>query len=186
MSFSESVIVPLSVFRKCNFEQETGDKILDDPDLPPSKKMMLFQREAIKRKAKTTIDTEKEDNMPYADDIIASFPEKLRPVLHHVFKFVRDNPEDIRWNKYYQVILENRLIPQSNIQEILHYIFKTKIVSSDKDIPIGADQFRKILNEIGVPKTLLPQERKSERIATKKAEKQQTGEGIRRWAKWKL
>ena len=49
MSFSESVIIPFSLFKACQLEKmqevksEKG-KLLDDMDLPSSKKMQLYNQ----------------------------------------------------------------------------------------------------------------------------------------------
>ena len=65
MSFAQSVIIPLSLFKSCQF-----DKIkTKDDDIPPSKKLMLKDQEAL-LKSKANISNQKIPSVLNYDDIL--------------------------------------------------------------------------------------------------------------------
>lgn len=182
MSFARSVIIPLSVFEKCNFNKET-DNILTNENLPSSEKMMLYQQKFMRKrkneKGQKLIDAPP-DTTPFSEDILTLMPSQHRPVVENIIKIIKKHPEDVRWNDNYEVILNNRLLPDTNIQDILHYLLNTKVITSSADIPPGMERVKEALVNIDVPSTWF--RRKSPR--SKKPS--QSGRGKLKWAKWKL
>ncbi len=179
MSFAQSVIIPLSVFEKCNFGKE-GDDILFDDTLPSSKKMMLYQQKLMRKRKKEVVKKLTDippDTTPFSEDIITYTPSRHRPVVENIIKIIKQHPKDIKWNDNYEVILNDKLLPNTNIQDILQYLLNTKVVTSTKDVPIAAERIKEELKDIGVPSTWF--QRKSPR-------KSQSGRGKVKWAKWRL
>ncbi len=120
------------------------------------------------------------DTTPFSEDILTLMPSQHRPVVENIIKIIKKHPEDVRWNDNYEVILNNRLLPDTNIQDILHYLLNTKVITSSADIPPGMERVKEALVNIDVPSTWF--RRKSPR--SKKPS--QSGRGKLKWAKWKL
>ena len=163
MSFSESVIIPFSLFKACQLEKmqevksEKG-KLLDDMDLPSSKKMQLYNQMKL---TNTTSDSQKVNIPPnenYKQDILLSVAEKHRPNMSSILDIIHNHPDIIDINESsLEVSIRGRKIDGSNAIQIIKDFTKNNVVTKESDISTGALQVYNILiDELNIPKSWIP------------------------------
>ena len=125
MSFKQSILIPLSLFKQCKIEEnikslENSESILDNENMPSSEKMKLFHQNKFLQKNTTLapLKNEKNDNFLY---IINQIPDKYKPYAKAILEFIR-NQANIRWNNNLELIIDGELFTQSNIISILNYL----------------------------------------------------------------
>lgn len=153
MSFRESIIIPLEVFEKCQFDNEQD--ILLDPSIPVDKRMKLYHQKKALEKKKPPEEKEEEAeevgerNFQYIVDAIQM---SYRPFAHSILDYLKNYQDQITWNDNMEVIIDGRLYPDSNILDLFHFLMKNKVITSPADIPIAGMEFYDKLLEIGIPK----------------------------------
>lgn len=93
MSFSESVIIPLSIFKKLKFEETRGnfaaaggyEAILNNPMLPSSEKMQLVQHEKLIHKKPSAFPATKVVNK---DSVLDAIETKYKPQVNSILDFI--------------------------------------------------------------------------------------------------
>ena len=182
MNFKESIIIPLSMFQQCQFKNENDPEtqILLDPALPSDLKLKLYDQQRQLKPDNNKLDNlvssdiEKYPNIP---TIIDSVPEKDQPMVTSILDKIIANPEHLFWNNNFEITLDGKFIPLSNIIDIMQLMMKNRVVTSDRDIPIATKQVVQKLLEIGTPRSWIKatfQTRKSHR-----KKKSQMGSGIK-------
>ena len=175
MSFSEAIIIPYEMFRKCKFTRDDGDSpsktILTDSTLSPDVKLKLYNQQ---RQLQTTDDpnSKKKESYPKADAtddtsyIVDLMPEKDQPYINSILNKIRDNSEEISWNNNMEIRIDGKPYPGSNIIQLLKYIIKDLVITRGADVPKGADNFIHKLKGIGIPKSWIriPNVRQSARL----------------------
>lgn len=173
MSFRESVIIPLELFKKCNLQKE-DNAILRDVNLPSDVKMKLYNQEKKIEKMRTS----DKDPEPHLQEdhsfIINAVPLHLQPYVQSILKVINSRKEAIRWNQELEVVIDGKPFSNSNIVDLFKFITKSLVVTADTDLPIAAREFYNKLLEIGIPKSWIKATfpRRTNRIAL------QTGSGL--------
>ena len=164
MSFSESVIIPLSLFKACQLEKVEDEKtkigkLLNDIDLPSSKKMQLYnQMKLTATKDSNQSNKSDELNESYKQDVLLNVAEKHRPNISSILDIIHDNPDALRIdNSTLEVSIRGRKIDGSNAIKIFQDLTKNNVVTKESDISTGALQVYNILvDELNVPKSWIP------------------------------
>ena len=166
MSFRESVIIPYSLFKKCQFasplppppprreptpEDEPPAPLPDTVHTPeatlPTQTPPL---PLIGKKEEPTLKTEAK-TWDYAT-MARVVPEEDRPILENILERIEAHPQIIRWNKDFEVVLDGVTYPRSNVVEILKFIMKKQTIENNVGAPFGAREFVDNLLKIKVPK----------------------------------
>ena len=166
MSFSESVIIPLSLFKACQLTEITKDKnhdrrmILDDEKLPVEKKMLLYNQQQIKAPKSHTVESDNKqssDDRVY-DDILINISEKYRPQIKLILEIIRENPDIVSFDETtFAVKINGQQIENSNIVDILKDFTKNSVITKESDISNGTFHlYDTLVNTLDVPKSWIP------------------------------
>ena len=162
MSFKESVIIPLSMYQKCQFatlRQTTGqdpDTILYDNSLKPDVKLKLYSqakhlvRPSIESTPLPHQEEKREDDTSF---IVELMPENDQPYVNSILKKIKQNESEIYWNNNLELIIDGTPHANSNIIELLKFTMKKGVITNEKDYPIGGKTFLEKLGAIGVPES---------------------------------
>ena len=160
MSFRESVIIPYALFKKCQFgtpQKQEHETILQDPSLPSDVKMKLYSQAKAINTAKPPQDNDTNSSQTNQNNdityIVQIMPEKDQPFASSILSKIRSREDEISWNDKLELLIDGKLYRDSNIIELVRFVLKNLIVSSDTDIPKAAKEFVDKLQEIGVPKS---------------------------------
>ena len=166
-SFKEAVIIPLALFKRCNFA-DSKEPVLEG--LPLDVKMKLLQHERLlnpKGKLPTPLQIkvvkaeEKEPEVstsggefsPNSDTITESVAQANRPFVQSILDIIQKNPDQIRWNENFEVIIDGKLYPNTNVVTIMQALMKHGVLTRDADLPEKLKVFHSKLLSLGVPKT---------------------------------
>lgn len=160
-SFKESVIIPYTLFKQCQFDKSTlsseSQNILRDSKLPSDLKMKLYsQSKALvptndpeMETSARGVDKETIDDIDYIAQLM---PLKDQPYVSSILSKIKSRPDEISWNDRLEAKINGRLLIGSNIIDLLRFVMKNTIVTRATDIPTGARDFINKLYDIGVPK----------------------------------
>ena len=156
MSFAQSIIIPLSLFKSCQFDKIKVKETTKD-DLPPSKKLMLKDQEML-LKSKTSNANQKTSTELNYDDILDNISNKYRPHMRAILDEIIRNKDSISIdNETYEITIKDKQISGSNIIEIFKYFTKGKVVTSDEDVPIGTQElFNFLAHDLKIPSVWIP------------------------------
>ena len=182
MTYQESIIIPLDVFKKCNFSQQdleehttagdctdktktvttsTKTEILNDHALPPDVKIKLFNqkkrldKQPTKKPQEVTVKSDLPVPPSGVDYILSHFSYKLKPVVYILLKYIQDSKGIISWNDNLELELNGRTVQDSDLISLLRFVTGTLTITSAEDIPKGGEEFANALENIGVPKTYI-------------------------------
>ena len=188
MSFSESIIIPLSLFKACQLDklhttESPESKLLNDMDLHSSKKMQLYnQMKHLSTTNKNKPDTIKVDTSEnYKQDILSKIAEKHRPNISSILDVIHDHPDIIKIdNSTLGVSIYGHKINDSNAIDIMRAITKNDVVTRESDIAPGALQvYYTLIDELNIPKSWMPLKvvelRRSSRKRKKPSDNEQEG-----------
>ena len=153
MSFEESVIIPIDVYKRCGIEKnDEMEVLLSDTTIPTDRKMKLYAQ-AIRRKrlrtekGKETIHT---DDEPVSNHIELNFPVKDRPLIKSIVDFIDRHRAVVGWDeKDNSLVIDGRNIPDSDILDVLRYFTNNKLASTSD--PSGVREFYQTLIDLGLP-----------------------------------
>ena len=160
-NFSESVLIPYSLFRKCHLDVAEDNRLTDE-SLPVDVKLKLFNQDEklreVKEKSKAKDKPKPNDTKEYGPEGDTSFivdlmPEKHQPAVSSILKKIKARSAEIGWNRELEVYIDSQLYSGSNIIELLKFVTKSLIITSDANIPIAGRAFLQKLHDIGVPKS---------------------------------
>lgn len=188
MSYSEAVIIPYAMFRKCHFQSDESkkpqEKILEDSSLPIDVKLKLYnqsQRLQTKEREEGIRTTNNNGNSAKTlrEDtsyIVDTLPEKYQPYVRSILEKIKENSNEIGWNEDLEIRINGKPYPNSNIIHLLKFIMKNLIVTNETDKPIGASDFVQKLKDIGVPRSWI---RVSfTRQSSRKSKKRKRGDAV--------
>ena len=150
MSFKESIIIPLSLFKQCNFQTtKLSTSILENYDLPLDVRMKMHsqQKHLDPKKASRAMVP-----IPPAigiDDIVREITTTNQPHVKAILERMKDH--DLKWNDAGEIILGGEVIQNSNIIDIMKALSKSTTIISDRDLPKGTGVLYQKLIDIGVP-----------------------------------
>ena len=157
-SFKESVIIPLSIFKNCNYSDKaptlnTSIPHKESPILARQRELLherMFNRKpyhVYTTSSETETESVKRIGIPIStilSHIIISQRPNINSILEHMIA------NDLLWNKKGEIILKDKTIKDSNIIEIMKYFSKTTNFQGE---PTGVNEFWKSLNESYIPKS---------------------------------
>ena len=151
MSFAQSIIIPLSLFKQCQFDKIKSKEEND----PPSKKVMLQDQEKL---LKQKIDIDKSIFKFDNNDVLININKIYRPQIQAILEKIQQHPETVIIDKKtFEITLNGQKINNSNIIKILQYYAKGKIVTKKDDIPKGSKQLYNVLiNDLKIPSQWIP------------------------------
>ena len=146
------VLVPIEKWEKIK-----GNNNNKDPAKEVSVKAPPLKNQLLHRKVIHPVNTLKVKNQEGKGKVSKSITPRmflyLSPkkrskgslLLHYL-----ENSEDMKWNKDGELIYKGKVIPNSNIMELI-----THAVQNDKSQPIGMKNFYKYLSKINIPSKLI-------------------------------
>lgn len=156
MSFKQSILIPLELFKKCNIEDKiNSDTAHSNSDITKNIKIADHNRIVTKYQQLN----EKEPSVPdrlTISEILDNIPDKSKPYAHSILLFISKYPDIINWDKYGHISLDNRLIPNSDISKILLYYTNNLVITQSQDIPIGSHELYKKMRTLNLPKEWVP------------------------------
>lgn len=164
MSFAESVILPLAIFKKLKFDGvEDGyskrDSILNNPRLSSSEKLqMLEQEKHLKVKPFQEPTKHMDADVDNSNMILRHIEQKYHPHVKSVLEYISRNKQVVSWDSdTLELQLHGKPVVGSNIIDIFQSLTKNSVITRDSDVPFGTYQLYKILVfELGVPKDWIP------------------------------
>ena len=168
MSFEESIIIPLEDYKRCQFNpQNDVINILMDKTLPADKKMKLFHQQQTRNKynkksSKQTVSGSDRlpTNLPFGEHILHNLPLKDKPHARALLEVFHDNPSELNWNDRQEVIVDQKVIHDSNIVNIFRYFTKNLVLTRSDDLPPGTRDVYSKLMDLDVPSSWIKQKPK--------------------------
>lgn len=158
MSFEESIIIPLDIYKRCRLED--GNKLVDilmDTTLSKDRKMKLYHQ-AQTRETHNRLSAKFPPQQPlpsatvsFGDHIVLELPLEDRPNAKAILEIFKENPSVLSWNVNQEALVNGHVVPNSNIVRIFQYFTKNLPVTSGKDVPIGAREVFETLLALNVP-----------------------------------
>ena len=167
MTFQESIIIPLSLFKKCQIEETiranigTSEQILQNPTLHSAEKIKLYNQAKLleqKNRADAVISPEVSRRVSEneTDTFLHGIPEKYKPYGKSIVEFIRKHPNEVGWDELHRIRVKGFVIPDSNLGESLKHFMKNTVVTKDSDIPPGTQMLQETLFDLGIPKSWFP------------------------------
>jgi hypothetical protein len=155
MSFKEAIIIPFETFKKIQGNLPDIWK-LHDKDNSLTEKYKLNQQEKtlqkIYRSSPKTSELPKKNFDEWNSEVIVKeIKTEQQPFVKSIIEIIKKHPDQINWNKTFQVAIDNDAIIGSNIIEIFKHLTRTSVVTRTSDIPTGTTQVHKKLLDLGVP-----------------------------------
>lgn len=180
-SFKKSIIIPLETYLKeckaqhvpeqnnvednqAEYHQMTSDDIIKRNDLPSSLKLKLFDqqfaREESGKKLRnySTVEKHPASTISHAprdyqkiDNIVTSFQIETQPFVRSILaRYIERNKNSLDWDDDSKELLINGQKREgTNIIKLLKYLMHENI--DENDVPIGLEEFKKVLLNVGVP-----------------------------------
>lgn len=194
MSFAESIILPLSVFKKLKFEGQRDnvkfESVLNNPALSSSEKMLLLEQDKLMRPKLLGPEDQNPSSPPSpadpssskfaADvDILRNIETKFHPQVKSILERISRHSDVIDWVKdTLEVRLHGKTIFGSNIIDILKAMTNNAVVTKDSDLPAGTRAVYTVLvDELNLPKVWIPATFPYRESARLKIKKKQSGHG---------
>lgn len=161
MSFTESIIIPYDLFKKCNIEKESKS-ILQNDSLPLSEKLLLYDQNKLKSRSlnqTSLISDQKLDNeiKESHEDILIHIPKRYRPYTSSILRIIDENPDIISYDKSFNVYIKGQYLPNSNIIKIFQDFMKSTIITKETDFAEGGKAvYSTLTNDLNVPKEWFP------------------------------
>ena len=170
MTYSESIIIPLSLLKQCRFEEQLAVKttdgsntvqhLLHNPRLSSSEKINLINHEEVLKKSSRL-------EYPPAfssatrvnkDILLKEIQNKYRPQANAVLEFILDHQNDVSWDpNTYRVKVKGIVLEDSNMRDISLTLMNAAIITRDEDISTGTFELYDVLvKDLGMPKSWIP------------------------------
>ena len=162
-AFKESVIIPLAIFKKCSYKDETitgGNlkkrlfKKSDDPLLEQQRKL-LKNRMIGKKKTNVLTSfadiqpkTKNKNNLPILSILSNIDLAEIPNIKAFLNKLLENN---ISWDRNGEIIIGNQRIKRSNITKLMQYFSKSTPYLPNEPKPVGTDEFLRVFTEINIP-----------------------------------
>ena len=152
VDFSECIIIPLNVYKqRCIKDPDPDLDLLYDPCIPSNQKMKPYAHN-VKMRApwskypKVEIINPAERNVSTlqmdVDSILQDISTKNRPFANSILTKILQHPGLISWNEKFEVSINQKIVPDSNIIQLLKYALGEKItLLPDSMFPKEGDSF---------------------------------------------
>ena len=147
MSFEQAVLLPYSLFKKNKqlLEKNPEDEQTSINADERIKQMLLENYYEENNKKARQVTTQKDIMNNTFDSIVNSFEVKEHPIVSAILKLLLNPSSPIKWNNNFEVIIENHLIPYSDIRELIKFVLGKYIITSSNDYPVGYYEFTKAI-----------------------------------------
>lgn len=193
MSYSESIIIPLSLFKQCHFEElvttkNEGKQFMHDPLIPDIEKLRRANHEETLKKH-SRLELRSDTTATWMDKrvLLDNVQSKYRPQANAILDFILDHPAEINWiPDTNELMLKGRIKNNANIRDILLALMNAIVITKHTDVPPGTYEFYDVLvNTLKMPKSWIPAKfvtRSSKRVALQQKDGgKQYGSGINNW-----
>lgn len=197
-SFKESLLVPVSLLINKTLKKKkkkkkkavstasdkkepvTAEEILSNKDLPADLRLKYFDNFNKFNKPLPTApipvvtrsELQARPAHEYDDNILLeNISVDKFPVASSILNFIKSS-QDISWNKNFEVVVDGRLIRDSDIRKILSFLVGEVVITKHEDIPPGGFEVKKKLEILGLPKSWIQTVRKSVRIIKREEEEE--------------
>lgn len=156
-SFKESVLVPLSVFQRCNFREYGAVK---PPDVfeqhigPPEERIKLYEQHKLQRLAQRQQLTETDKGSEYfKKPVLDRVSPAKRLEASNVLDFILQHKTKINWDpRTMEVIINGRIIPDSDIGNVLQRLTNARVVTVSERTPPGTREvYNTLVTDLGMP-----------------------------------
>ena len=145
MSFEESVIIPLSVYKRCQLIKGNEQMdLLQDSSLPTDTKMKLYIKLKVEKGCMCGW-IALFLPLTYGEHIILQLPVTDRANAKAILEIFKHNPSLLSWTDKDELIIGGDLVPGSNLVRIFQFLTNNFNVTSEDDIPIGSSLLYKML-----------------------------------------
>ena len=147
--------------------------ILTDISKPTDSKMKLYNQE-LTRKRYNTVRTQVRSNPTTTaipsndgDHIVNQLPLVDRPNARAILNTFKQNQTILNWNDRGEVIVDERVIPGSDISRIFQYFTNNLPIGKHKDLPLGTGEVYDALMSLDVPKEWFKKRPRTKRSSKK-------------------
>lgn len=163
-SFSESIIIPLALFKRCKFQDslqmDSKVDLLQDNSLGASEKMILYnQRKQMDTFRKDSSKTENVNtNVLSKSHIIDNIATKYRPQVSSILDFIIKHKDVVSWDPTtYEIIIHGSPVLGSNIISVMKFWTLNAVITKAADNPVGADiLYDTLVGDLRLPTTWIP------------------------------
>ena len=135
--------------RSLEVKEEVKEKVKEEVKEELKEELKEKEEEEEEELAKKHIKEEEDD--PYIQDIVGSVPKTLMKKAEILIEKLMQNPR-IQWNENGEVILNNRLLPQSNIKELVDTTLRNRHRTPTLN---GWREFASALSDMNIPKEII-------------------------------
>ena len=148
MSFEESIIISLSVYKRCQLIKGNEQMdLLQDSSLPTDTKIKLYHQAQSQKRLHVRMDNPVPTST-YGEHIILQLPVADRTNAKAILDIFKQNPSLLSWSDKDELIIGGDLIPGSNLVRIFQFLTNNFTMTSEDDIPIGSSLLYKTLMSI--------------------------------------
>ena len=129
MSFEQSIIIPVSLFKQCKLEEILNESnnanslpapVLNS-NLPSDKKMKLYEHRKILQKSHLgTLMTS--PSMLDTETIASHIPVSVRPYAVSILEFMKKHSNIVSWDDEFRLKIHGKTYQNSNIKKIIQYL----------------------------------------------------------------
>jgi hypothetical protein len=164
--------------------ENTEESILTDTHLSNDQKIKLLnQHRHLKPPSRQTKQKIKKIK---TIGIFENIAYEYKPFIHNIIQIIKKKPQKISWDDNFTLILNNELIPDTDVKILMQYISNGLIITRDSEIPKAADEFIESLIALGVPDAWIKiksKRRKSQRTQPQRGRQLQRGRQQKRGAR---
>lgn len=157
-SFKESVLIPLSVFRRCSFT-DFGEQKLRDPFIQfgqePVERVKLYEQQRLHRRSQRE---QLQENLHQGGNIdkraiLQRITPNKRGEAEAILDFIIQNKGTITWDtRTMEVSIDGRPIPNSDIASILQRLTNSRMMRVNEIPPPGTRKvYEALVVKLGMP-----------------------------------
>jgi len=152
-SFERSVLIPYAVYQRCRVDKDEDVDILLDKTIPSDKKLKLYHQSILQSKTPpppppAASSRAVDDTLDY---ILHNIPDKDKPQARAILDIIKANPFEVNWSNNAELVLDNNIVPGSNLINLLLYFTKNLPITRGGDVPVGTRELYRKLLTLGMP-----------------------------------
>lgn len=151
-SFERSVLIPYAVYQRCRADKDEDVDILLDKTIPSDKKLKLYHQSILQSKPPPPPPPSSASSRAVVDDyILHNIPDKDKPQVRAILDIIKANPFEVNWSNNAELVLDNNIVPGSNLINLLLYFTKNLPITRGGDVPVGTRELYQKLLTLGMP-----------------------------------